>query len=552
MAHVLYQSFHPAGADDADLFATGGSNEMGLGTQFPAFMPAMHHHQVPLQQQEASVMLNATELNSAEYSTDDFRMFQFKVTRCSKRFVHDWRSCPFAHPTENARRRDPRQVKYLPVPCPDYKRGICLRGDGCPYSHGVYECWLHPAKYKTQLCKEGPRCSRPVCFFAHTVADLRQPTHMFHDPAVQKDVAQAPKTVAATLLQQIVDGRDGATMQNLEDEAMNNFGSLNSSFNHGERSDDGTTNNEACRKEKDSSDDGSGSASRHDTASSLDVPATPPALSRDRSAVVTTEDVSLVGLSSPNGESIARKMSPSFNGHQVARRVSVDGVSGQPERTSTDNAAWTGLNMTAAAAQALSGIPVNEQPLMPNQGPRMSNAVARKLGLAPSRTSSSSTGGIMSPQRNSLDATFQVNGRGLSLDGGSDLHATSNSFGSAPPLGFHQMPRNLPEVGNPYVHPALMNIMNNPGSNQGDHSQDLMTAANWLGSTQETKSDIVSLMQSMGQWNLGVKAQDGPTPGRGSSDSLMGTFAPAGQQNSTIGNGFHFPASLNMHAQREC
>jgi hypothetical protein len=353
---------------------------------------------------------------------------------------------------------------------------------------------------------------------------------MFHDPAVQKDVAQAPKTVAATLLQQIVDGRDGATMQNLEDEAMNNFGSLNSSFNHGERSDDGTTNNEACRKEKDSSDDGSGSASRHDTASSLDVPATPPALSRDRSAVVTTEDVSLVGLSSPNGESIARKMSPSFNGHQVARRVSVDGVSGQPERTSTDNAAWTGLNMTAAAAQALSGIPVNEQPLMPNQGPRMSNAVARKLGLAPSRTSSSSTGGIMSPQRNSLDATFQVNGRGLSLDGGSDLHATSNSFGSAPPLGFHQMPRNLPEVGNPYVHPALMNIMNNPGSNQGDHSQDLMTAANWLGSTQETKSDIVSLMQSMGQWNLGVKAQDGPTPGRGSSDSLMGTFAPAGQQ----------------------
>eukprot|EP00890_Picochlorum_soloecismus_P006786 jgi/Picsp_1/932/NSC_04417-R1_protein len=536
-----------------DLFATGGPNEMGFGTQFPVFMPAMHEHQVPLQQQEASVMHTATELNSAEYSTDDFRMFQFKVTRCSKRFVHDWRSCPFAHPTENARRRDPRQVKYLPVPCPDYKRGICLRGDGCPYSHGVYECWLHPAKYKTQLCKEGPRCSRPVCFFAHTVADLRQPTHILHGgSATQKDVAQAPKTVAATLLQQMVDGRDVATIQNLEDEAMNNFGALNSSFNQGERSDDGTTNNEACRKEKDSSDDDSGSASRHDTASSLDVPATPPALSRDRSAVVTTEDVSLVGLSSPNAD-IARKMSPSFNGHQVARRVSVDGDPGQPDRKSTDNAVWTtGLNVTAAAAQALSGIPVNEQPLMPNQGPRMSNAVARKLGLAPSRTSSSSTGGVMSPQRNSLDATFQTNGRRLSLDGGSDLHAMSNSYGSVPPLGFNQMPCNLSEVGNPYVHPALMNMMNNPGSKQvGEHHQDVMTAANWLGSTQETKSDIVSLMQSMGQWNLGGKSQEGQMPGRGSSDSLMGTFAPAAQS-STVGNGFHFPATLDLHGQRGC
>ncbi len=46
--------------------------------------------------------------------------------KCPKRYVHDWRSCPFAHPTENARRRDPREVKYMPVPCPDYKRGLCL------------------------------------------------------------------------------------------------------------------------------------------------------------------------------------------------------------------------------------------------------------------------------------------------------------------------------------------------------------------------------------------------------------------------------------------
>lgn len=79
---------------------------------------------------DESLPYSTSELNAPEYSTDDFRMFQFKVARCSKRYVHDWRACPFAHPTENARRRDPRMVKYLPVPCPDYKRGICLRFAG--------------------------------------------------------------------------------------------------------------------------------------------------------------------------------------------------------------------------------------------------------------------------------------------------------------------------------------------------------------------------------------------------------------------------------------
>ena len=52
-----------------------------------------------------------------------------------------------------------------------------LQGDACPYAHGVYECWLHPAKYRTQLCKDGGQCRRPVCFFAHSVAQLRSPTY---------------------------------------------------------------------------------------------------------------------------------------------------------------------------------------------------------------------------------------------------------------------------------------------------------------------------------------------------------------------------------------
>lgn len=100
-----------------------------------------------------------------------------KVLRCSKRHAHDWRACPFAHPTENARRRDPREFKYCALACPDYKQGFCIRGDVCPYSHGVFECWLHPSRYRTQLCKDGSNCHRPVCFFAHSLPELRAPTY---------------------------------------------------------------------------------------------------------------------------------------------------------------------------------------------------------------------------------------------------------------------------------------------------------------------------------------------------------------------------------------
>lgn len=101
------------------------------------------------------------------------------MLRCSKRYAHDWRACPFGHPTENARRRDPREFKYCSIACPDYKQGFCLRGDTCQYAHGVFECWLHPSRYRTQLCKDGSGCRRPVCFFAHSLAELRTPTHAF-------------------------------------------------------------------------------------------------------------------------------------------------------------------------------------------------------------------------------------------------------------------------------------------------------------------------------------------------------------------------------------
>ncbi|KAF0932292.1 hypothetical protein E2562_009557 [Oryza meyeriana var. granulata] len=108
------------------------------------------------------------------YACDEFRMYEFKVRRCARGRSHDWTECPFAHPGEKARRRDPRRYHYSCVPCPEFKKGGgCKRGDACEYAHGVFECWLHPARYRTQPCKDGTACRRRVCFFAHTPEQLR-------------------------------------------------------------------------------------------------------------------------------------------------------------------------------------------------------------------------------------------------------------------------------------------------------------------------------------------------------------------------------------------
>ena len=49
----------------------------------------------------------------------------------------------------------------------------CPRGDACPYTHCIQEYWLHPNRYKTQMCKIGATCTRPLCFFAHRCAKAR-------------------------------------------------------------------------------------------------------------------------------------------------------------------------------------------------------------------------------------------------------------------------------------------------------------------------------------------------------------------------------------------
>lgn len=113
------------------------------------------------------------DIKNSIYGTDEFRMFSFKIRPCSRAYSHDWTECPFVHPGENARRRDPRKYHYSCVPCPDFRKGTCRRGDMCEYAHGVFECWLHPAQYRTRLCKDGTSCNRRVCFFAHRAEELR-------------------------------------------------------------------------------------------------------------------------------------------------------------------------------------------------------------------------------------------------------------------------------------------------------------------------------------------------------------------------------------------
>ncbi|KAF8060318.1 LHT2 [Scenedesmus sp. PABB004] len=111
------------------------------------------------------------------YATDEFRMYAMKVLPCSKRIAHNWQTCVFAHWGEKARRRDLRTHNYSHQLCVDVKRdGGCPRGDACHLAHNIFESWLHPELYRTQMCTAGAACARTVCFFAHSPAELRTPT----------------------------------------------------------------------------------------------------------------------------------------------------------------------------------------------------------------------------------------------------------------------------------------------------------------------------------------------------------------------------------------
>ncbi|KAG6531045.1 zinc finger CCCH domain-containing protein 33-like [Zingiber officinale] len=125
------------------------------------------------EKKEYPLDLTLPDIKTGIYGTDEFRMYTFKIKPCSRAYSHDWTECPFVHPGENARRRDPRKLSYSCVPCPEFRKGSCRNGDSCEYAHGVFESWLHPAQYRTRLCKDETGCNRRVCFFAHKPEELR-------------------------------------------------------------------------------------------------------------------------------------------------------------------------------------------------------------------------------------------------------------------------------------------------------------------------------------------------------------------------------------------
>lgn len=114
--------------------------------------------------------------DTAVFSSDEFRMYSYKIQRCPRNRSHDWTECPYAHRGEKAQRRDPRRFNYTAVACPAFRSGSCPKGDFCEFAHGVFEYWLHPARYRTRACNAGRFCQRKVCFFAHSPEELRPDT----------------------------------------------------------------------------------------------------------------------------------------------------------------------------------------------------------------------------------------------------------------------------------------------------------------------------------------------------------------------------------------
>lgn len=104
---------------------------------------------------------------------------------CTRRMPHEWKTCPYAHPGELVKRR-PLDRGYTPVPCPYLKRdGTCPKGDDCCFAHNLWETWMHPDRYRTQMCTDGASCKRKVCMHAAAM-HLSWTSHGHgHAPAMQ-------------------------------------------------------------------------------------------------------------------------------------------------------------------------------------------------------------------------------------------------------------------------------------------------------------------------------------------------------------------------------
>lgn len=133
-------------------------------------VPGGYYQQQYLGSKDSSI---SGHMEDAIYGSDEFRMYAYKIKRCPIMRSHDWTECPYAHKGERATRRDPRKYSYCAVVCPAFRTGTCHKGELCEFAHGVFEYWLHPARYRTRACNAGTLCQRKVCFFAHSPDQLR-------------------------------------------------------------------------------------------------------------------------------------------------------------------------------------------------------------------------------------------------------------------------------------------------------------------------------------------------------------------------------------------
>ncbi|GKC93762.1 zinc finger CCCH domain-containing protein 30-like protein [Tanacetum coccineum] len=94
-----------------------------------------------LEKKEYLIDPSLPDINNIIYSTDEFRMFSFKVRPCSRAYSHDWSECPFVQPGENARRKE---------------RSLCARRV-CFFAHLPEE--LRPLYVSTGSVVPSPRLS---------------------------------------------------------------------------------------------------------------------------------------------------------------------------------------------------------------------------------------------------------------------------------------------------------------------------------------------------------------------------------------------------------
>ena len=78
------------------------------------------------------------------------------------------------------------------------KDSECSLGDDCVFAHSVFEIWLHPARYRTQLCSYGMDCKRGICFFAHHPGELRVHENTADLIALEKELDGTDNSSAGT------------------------------------------------------------------------------------------------------------------------------------------------------------------------------------------------------------------------------------------------------------------------------------------------------------------------------------------------------------------